>query len=115
MKVLRYIACSLAMFSRVPIPRSLNLAEDDMRYILAAFPLVGVLIGAVALVWWWLCGVCEFSAFLRAAGFVGVPFLVAGAIHMDGFVDVCDTPYVETIEKIREIGYQMYDVRWNKK
>ncbi|MDO5117910.1 MAG: adenosylcobinamide-GDP ribazoletransferase [Eggerthellaceae bacterium] len=88
--MLRYIACSLAMFSRVPIPRSLNLSEDDMRYILAAFPLVGVLIGVVALIWWWLCGICEFSAFLRAVGFVGVPFLVAGAIHMDGFVDVCD-------------------------
>lgn len=90
MKVLRYIACSLAMFSRVPIPRSLNLAEDDMRYILAAFPLVGVLIGVVALIWWWLCGALGLSAFLRAVGFVCVPFLVAGAIHMDGFVDVCD-------------------------
>ena len=90
MKVLRYIACSLAMFSRVPIPRSLNLAEDDMRYILAAFPLVGVLIGAVALLWWWLCSICAFSPFLQAVGMLGVPFLVAGAIHMDGFVDVCD-------------------------
>ncbi|MBE6464077.1 MAG: adenosylcobinamide-GDP ribazoletransferase [Eggerthellaceae bacterium] len=88
--MLRYIACSLAMFSRVPIPRSLNLSEDDMRYILAAFPLVGVFIGAIALLWWWLCGVLELSALLRAVGFACVPFLVAGAIHMDGFVDVCD-------------------------
>lgn len=38
-----------------------------------------------------------------------------GECFQNGFVDVCDTPYVETIEKIREIGYQMYDVRWNKK
>ena len=32
-----------------------------------------------------------------------------------GFTDVCDTPYWETIEKIREIGYKMYDVRSRKK
>lgn len=28
-----------------------------------------------------------------------------------GFTDVCDTPYYETVEKIREIGYNMYDMR----
>lgn len=32
-----------------------------------------------------------------------------------GFTDVCDTPYWETIAKIREIGYKMYEVRANKK
>ena len=28
-----------------------------------------------------------------------------------GFTDVCDTPYPETIEKIREVGYKMYEIR----
>ena len=32
-----------------------------------------------------------------------------------GFTDVCDTPYWETIAKIREIGYKMYEVRADKK
>ena len=31
-----------------------------------------------------------------------------------GFVDVCDNPYPETIAKIREVGYRMYDVRNEK-
>ncbi len=31
-----------------------------------------------------------------------------------GFTDVCDTPYPETVEKIREIGYKMYEVRSQK-
>lgn len=30
-----------------------------------------------------------------------------------GFTDMCDTPYYETIEKIREIGQEMYEVRLN--
>ena len=28
-----------------------------------------------------------------------------------GFTDICDKPYYETIEKIREIGYDMYEIR----
>ncbi len=28
-----------------------------------------------------------------------------------GFVDICDNPYPETIQKIREVGYQMYKIR----
>lgn len=28
-----------------------------------------------------------------------------------GFVDICDRPYPETIAKIREIGYRMYEIR----
>ncbi len=37
-----------------------------------------------------------------------------GENYQNGLVDVCDTPYVETIAKIREIGYQMYSVRFSK-
>ncbi|MCL2743330.1 MAG: beta-galactosidase [Planctomycetaceae bacterium] len=36
-----------------------------------------------------------------------------GENFQNGFLDVCDTPYPETIEKIREIGYKMYEVRFN--
>ena len=28
-----------------------------------------------------------------------------------GFTDVCDTPYPETVAKIREVGYRMYEIR----
>ena len=28
-----------------------------------------------------------------------------------GFVDCCNTPYPETIEAIREVGYHMYEIR----
>jgi hypothetical protein len=34
-----------------------------------------------------------------------------GENFQNGFVDVCDTPYVETIAASRRIGYRMYDVR----
>ena len=31
-----------------------------------------------------------------------------------GLLDVCDTPYYETIDKVREVGYGMYEIRWKK-
>ena len=34
-----------------------------------------------------------------------------GENFQNGFVDVCDTPYAETIAACRRIGYQLYDVR----
>lgn len=38
-----------------------------------------------------------------------------GENFQNGFLDVCDRPYPETIGKAREIGYKMYEVRFNAK
>ena len=37
-----------------------------------------------------------------------------GENFQNGFVDVCDTPYTETIDACRRIGYPMYEVRAGK-
>jgi hypothetical protein len=34
-----------------------------------------------------------------------------GENFQNGFVDVCDTPYPETIAAIREVGYKLYELR----
>jgi hypothetical protein len=34
-----------------------------------------------------------------------------GENYQIGFLDVCDTPYPETIAACREVGYQMYALR----
>jgi hypothetical protein len=38
-----------------------------------------------------------------------------GENYQIGFLDVCDSPYQETIDASRKIGYQMYEVRTNYK
>jgi hypothetical protein len=35
-----------------------------------------------------------------------------GENYQNGFVDVADTPYTETIAAARDIGYKMYDIRY---
>jgi len=37
-----------------------------------------------------------------------------GENYQIGFVDICDTPYPETIKAIRSIGYKMYNIRSKK-
>ena len=51
MTVLQTIAVAFAMFSAVPVPQ-FDWNEKKMRYALCAFPLVGVVCGAL----WCVCG-----------------------------------------------------------
>ena len=34
-----------------------------------------------------------------------------GECFQVGLTDICDTPYPETIAKIRDIGYRLYSIR----
>jgi len=37
-----------------------------------------------------------------------------GENYQIGFLDICDTPYFETIAAVREIGYNLYNIRMGK-
>ena len=37
-----------------------------------------------------------------------------GEYFQVGFTDVCDTPYVETVKALREVGESLYTARWGK-
>ena len=89
MTVLRAIAVAFAQYSRIPMPRFVW-KDEDMRYSIAAFPLVGAVIGLLfyglfrGAVWLELPGTA--TALLLTA----VPLIVTGGFHVDGFMDVSD-------------------------
>jgi adenosylcobinamide-GDP ribazoletransferase len=89
MTILRSIATAFLMFSRVPMPK-VEWKPENMRFALAALPLVGVLTGLVLWGWVWLCGALSFGNILFAAGMTLLPLLVSGGIHLDGFCDTVD-------------------------
>ena len=97
MIVLQTIAVAFAMFSALPMPQ-FDWNEKNMRYALCAFPLVGVVCGAL----WCICGVLPLPAAARAAGFCLVPVWVTGGIHLDGYADTCDalSSYGDTAKKL---------------
>ena len=64
--------------------------EENRRYALGFFPLVGVVIGVMIILWRLLCDFLETGPFIFSAGAVFLPVLITGGIHIDGFCDVTD-------------------------
>jgi adenosylcobinamide-GDP ribazoletransferase len=77
------------MFSKIPVPRA-DWDKENMRYMMCFFPAIGVVIGVLLYGYGWLSGLLGFGSLMRAAGYVLIPVLVTGGIHLDGFLDTVD-------------------------
>lgn len=86
---LRSLATAFLMYSKIPMPR-VEWRDENRRYALCCFPLIGAVIGAVFLLWRWLCRYAELGSLLNAAVCTAIPILITGGIHLDGFCDVAD-------------------------
>lgn len=86
---LRSVAMAFSMFSRLPMPR-VEWRPENMHYMLAAYPLVGVAEGALLLLWAWACRALAFGTALFAAGMTLLPLALNGGVHLDGFADTLD-------------------------
>ncbi len=83
------IAVAFSMFSALPMPQ-ITWNKKNMRFCLAAFPLVGILTGLFEAIWIIVCRQYEWNPVLLAAGVTVIPILVTGGIHLDGYMDVSD-------------------------
>lgn len=61
-----------------------------MRYTLCFFPWVGAVIGALELLWFWLCGRLGTGILCYTAIGTAIPLIISGGFHVDGFVDTMD-------------------------
>ncbi len=103
MKILETIAVAFSMFSAVPMPQ-FQWDRDNMRYMLCAFPLVGVLIGLLLWGWFALSEALVLPALIRGLGLCVIPVLLTGGVHLDGFCDTWDAMASHAAaEKKREI------------
>jgi len=77
------------MFCGIPLPFHIW-DEELVSVMVASLPLVGLLIGAV----WWAAGLLltalNLPLMLAAACLALIPFVAAGFIHLDGFMDTSD-------------------------
>ncbi|MDR3209264.1 MAG: adenosylcobinamide-GDP ribazoletransferase [Oscillospiraceae bacterium] len=83
------IRLAFSMFSRVPMGNP-AWNEKNMRYMMAAFPLVGAVIGALVFGWLRLTDALALPNALRALGMTLIPLAVTGGIHLDGLCDTAD-------------------------
>ena len=89
MAFFKSVLIAFAMFSRLPMPR-LDWSRENMRYAMAAFPLVGVVVGLAVLLWDMAAVRLGIGPLLRGAGLGLLPVAITGGIHLDGFCDTVD-------------------------
>lgn len=87
--LLKSLCTALLMYSRIPVPQ-VAWKEENRRYALCFFPLVGAVIGGLLIGWRALCTAFVIGQPVFAAGALLLPLAVTGGIHMDGFLDVTD-------------------------
>ncbi len=83
------LCIALAMYSKIPVPQ-FEWKDEDMRYAMVFFPVVGVVIGALELVWLWIAEALHLTDLLQAVGMTILPILVTGGLHLDGLLDTSD-------------------------
>ena len=88
-KVWNSFLISFAMFSKIPVPRA-DWDKENMKYMICFFPAIGVIIGLLEWGCGWVAMKLDFGSLMRAAGFVLIPLIVTGGIHLDGFLDTVD-------------------------
>jgi adenosylcobinamide-GDP ribazoletransferase len=89
MSVIKSFFIAFSIYSKIPVPQ-FAWKDEDMRYTLCFFPLVGVVIGLVLFGWAWLCirlGIGKLAYVLVGTA---IPLAISGGFHVDGFMDTMD-------------------------
>ena len=100
--MLRALHVALTFLTTLPVPPVKAWGPDDARRSVRAYPLVGLMLGAVLWVAWELLSV--FPGPMRGALLLGLGLLLTGTLHLDGFCDVADAAFSSSPpERRREI------------
>jgi adenosylcobinamide-GDP ribazoletransferase len=86
---LRLFFTAVQFFTRLPIPRWVGFAPAWLRHASRYFPAVGMVVALACAIVYWLLAWClpQMIAVLLSTA-VGI--YLTGALHEDGFADVCD-------------------------
>ena len=102
MSIIRACLIAFSIYSKIPMPH-FDFKDEDMKYHLIFFPLVGALIGGVLYGWLYLANMYGLSDISRTCIGVVIPLLITGGFHVDGFMDTMDafSSYKGREEKLR--------------
>ena len=89
MQVIRSLCIAFSTYSRIPVPH-VDWTEENRRYSMCFFPLIGAIIGLVLWGWLVVCDALGVGLLLRGVAAALLPLLITGGIHMDGFMDTSD-------------------------
>lgn len=89
MHVLKSLILSISMYSKIPMPQ-IECGEEDTKYTMMFFPLVGMLIAAAIIFADSAGKFLSLPDFARALAFALLPIAITGGFHLDGYMDTAD-------------------------
>ena len=87
--MIKSLVSAFLMYSKIPMPQ-IEWKEENRRYSLGFFPLVGAVEGTLLCLWRVFCNFTGAGQLIFSAVSVLIPVMVTGGIHIDGFCDVTD-------------------------
>ncbi len=85
----RYFLLAVGFFTRLPVPALPDFQEAELNHAARYFPLVGLLVGLMAAVTWWLASWVLPPALAVLCSMAATIYLT-GAFHEDGLADSAD-------------------------
>lgn len=98
--MLRALHVALTFLTTLPLPPVAAWQDGDARRSVRAYPLVGLLLGALLTLAWWLLS--PIPADLRGVLILGLWLLLTGALHFDGFCDMADAAFASKPPEVRQ-------------
>lgn len=101
MKIFKSFIIAISSYSKIPMPQ-FELVPGDMDYVMSFFPAVGVAIGLLECLWFWLCCLLNIGNIANCMIAAIIPVIVTGGFHIDGFMDTSDAlcSYKEREERL---------------
>ena len=87
MKYFNSIISAIAMYSRIPVPK-IKWCEENRRYALGFFPLVGAVSGLMMVLWYFISDKLGINTVLFSAVCTAIPIIVTGGIHMLSLIHI---------------------------
>jgi len=85
----RLFSLAVGFFTRIPVPSVPDFHESDLNHSAKYFPLIGVLVGALAAITYWL-GIKVFPVEIAVILSMLVTIYMTGCFHEDGLADAVD-------------------------
>lgn len=89
MNIIKSLVIAFASYSRIPMPRFVW-KEEDMKYVMTFFPLVGAVTGGLEYLWYLAARHFETGTIAYSIVSLLIPVLITGGFHVDGFMDTAD-------------------------
>ncbi len=89
MHIIKSFIIAFSIYSKIPMPQ-FPWKEEDMKYMLCAFPWIGAVIGTCLYLWAMLCNHFEIGNITYVLIGTAIPLIITGGFHVDGFMDTMD-------------------------